>query len=448
MPMKTNCKSISVYEYQRLTVGNPLDKKDFDALRSFILNQEGEGVNESVPFDELKTEEAGACMKLTANHGQEVLTVQNYVGTILLSTGTTIEVLPKIFKSETNNKCEARKLVIEMLKTCGLISSKSFQNARIHEEKMSIFEVYIRVFLDEVFELYKKGLKSGYEQKQENEKFFKGKLLFSQHIKHNFAHAERFFVEYEEFTVNRPENRLIKTTLAFLRGISRVEENRRDLHRLSMIFEDVEKSTHIQSDFQKCTGGRNMREYETILSLCKIFLSGYSFSTYVGKHNTVALLFPMEKLFECYIAKKLQERLEGWEISTQYRGKYLFEEPKMFLLKPDIFLTSQDKSRKIILDTKWKVLSNNASEHYGISQADMYQMYAYYHRYKVDKVMLVYPQVNLSSPLSWKVGGQEIISAHFVPYEKMSEKGFNVGKLIDAIIKTPEKNTTATQQHN
>ena len=445
MKMKhNNPEPIKVYEYQRLTVGNPLDKKDFDALRSFILNQEGEGVNESVPFDELKTEEAGACMKLTANHGQEVLTVQNYVGTILLSTGRTIEVLPKIFKPEVNNEGEARKLVIEMLKTCGLISSKSFQNARIHEEKMSIFEVYIRVFLDEVFELYKKGLKSGYEQKQENEKFFKGKLLFSQHIKHNFAHAERFFVEYEEFTVNRPENRLIKTTLAFLRGVSRVEANRRDLHRLSMIFEDVEKSTHIQSDFQKCTGGRNMREYETVLSLCKIFLSGYSFSTYVGKHNTVALLFPMEKLFESYIAKKLQEsdKLEAWEISTQHSGQYLFDEPKMFLLKPDIFLASKD-GKKIILDTKWKVLSNNASEHYGISQADMYQMYAYYHRYKVDKVMLVYPQVNLPFPLSWKINGQEIISAHFIPYErdKVSDdvKGFNVENLMVAINTTLAK---------
>ena len=159
----------------------------------------------------------------------------------------------------------------------------------------------------------------------------------------------------------------------------------------------------------------------------------------------------MEKLFECYIAKKLQEsdELKAWKISTQHSGQYLFEEPKMFLLKPDIFLTSQDKGRKIILDTKWKVLSNNASEHYGISQADMYQMYAYYCRYNVDKVLLVYPQVNLPFPLAWKVGGQEIISAHFIPYEKMGDgiKGFDVVDLIKAI-NPSAKNVTATQQHN
>jgi 5-methylcytosine-specific restriction enzyme subunit McrC len=42
------------------------------------------------------------------------------------------------------------------------------------------------------------------------------------------------------------------------------------------------------------------------------------------------------------------------------------------------------------LDTQWKLLSDNAWN-YGISQADMYQMYAYSKKYKADRIVLLYP---------------------------------------------------------
>ena len=109
-----------IYEYSKLSVGNPswLTKDDFTELRSFILKQE-EGVGGSLSFKGLKTEEATACMKLSVDkHGKEMLTVQNHVGTILLSTGKSIEILPKIFRDngQGNSPQEARLLVVEMLK--------------------------------------------------------------------------------------------------------------------------------------------------------------------------------------------------------------------------------------------------------------------------------------------------------------------------------------------
>ena len=42
------------------------------------------------------------------------------------------------------------------------------------------------------------------------------------------------------------------------------------------------------------------------------------------------------------------------------------------------------------MDTKWKVLAD-AKANYGISQADMYQMYAYQKKYKSESVTLLYP---------------------------------------------------------
>ena len=42
------------------------------------------------------------------------------------------------------------------------------------------------------------------------------------------------------------------------------------------------------------------------------------------------------------------------------------------------------------MDTKWKKLSLNETN-YGISQSDMYQMYAYSKKYKTPEIWLLYP---------------------------------------------------------
>lgn len=46
---------------------------------------------------------------------------------------------------------------------------------------------------------------------------------------------------------------------------------------------------------------------------------------------------------------------------------------------------------ELIIDTKWKLLTENEDENYGISQADMYQMYAYAHKFKCNDIVLCYP---------------------------------------------------------
>ena len=43
------------------------------------------------------------------------------------------------------------------------------------------------------------------------------------------------------------------------------------------------------------------------------------------------------------------------------------------------------------LKTKWKSLADNPRINYGISQADMYQMYAYSKKYGTSEIWLLYP---------------------------------------------------------
>lgn len=134
-----------------------------------------------------------------------------------------------------------------------------------------------------------------------------------------------------------------------------------------------------------------MKHYEKALTWCRIFLKQLSFTVNKGAEVSIALLFPMERLFESYISFMLRKNIRNtqFKLHTQDNSHSLFSYPKKsFSLRSDIVLESDKNS--IVMDTKWKVLSENKGNK-GITQTDMYQMYAYGKKYNASKVLLLYP---------------------------------------------------------
>ena len=139
-----------------------------------------------------------------------------------------------------------------------------------------------------------------------------------------------------------------------------------------------------------------MKDYSTALLWSRVFLMGKSFTSFSGSEVAMALLFPMETLFESYIAVLLKKKLgyADFSVSAQDKTYHLFDEPgKKFLMRPDIVVKRKSDGAVFILDTKWKILADSKSN-YGISQADMYQMYAYQKKYGANHVTLVYPKTD------------------------------------------------------
>lgn len=362
-----------------------LPERTFSALEEFVLT------NQNSETDALEL------MGLSARKGVgKIITAKNYVGIITMKDGTTIEILPKISSEIDDDEqgLRTKKLLIDMLKTLRDTPYKTLQTSNVNIEKMNIFEIFIRMFIDEVFFIVKRGLKCSYESIEENATFFKGKMKFSQQIKYNHSHKERNFVEYDAFTVNRPENRLLKATLLHLYKHSTSSKNRNDIKILLNSFGEIEASVDYKTDFSKYIPDRNMKDYSTALLWSKVFLMGKSFTSFAVSEVAVALLFPMETLFESYIAALLKKELgiKGYLVSAQDRKYHLFDEPdKKFLMKPDIVITNKVNKSIFVMDTKWKVLSDS-KHNYGISQADMYQMYAYQKKYSAINVTLLYPK--------------------------------------------------------
>jgi 5-methylcytosine-specific restriction enzyme subunit McrC len=103
----------------------------------------------------------------------------------------------------------------------------------------------------------------------------------------------------------------------------------------------------------------------------------------VGDWHGISLLFPMEKLFERFVASALRRRLAtGARMVTQAAREYLcaHDGGAMFRLEPDLLI--EHAGCRWVLDTKWKRLDvGDKLNKYGLSQADFYQLYAYGAKY-------------------------------------------------------------------
>ncbi len=325
----------------------------------------------------------------------ETVTLKNYVGLIQMRHGYQIEVLPKICFGEEGSdegNIKTKRTFLRMLRSMRDFPSKVFNDANLKVDKMNLYEVFINMYISEARQLVKHGIKSSYVRAEDNLRLYKGKLQVGRQIRENCAHKERFCVSFDEFHANRPENRIVKATLEKLIKLTASAENAREIRRLLLSFDLVESSTNYQKDFSSVVISRNTREYESLMQWSKVFLLNKSFTTFSGNQCSRALLFPMESVYESFVAQQIKKLMspDGWKVTCQDKGYYLFVEPRaQFKLKPDIVLRKEQ--RVVILDTKWKKLIDNKRKNYGISQADMYQMYAYSKKYKTPEIWLLYP---------------------------------------------------------
>ncbi|AHJ13391.1 McrC family protein [Sulfurospirillum multivorans] len=338
----------------------------------------------------LDNEETAQYLKITTKKGfGKVLQAQNYVGVIQTKDGTTIEILPKI---QNISEEKSKDILIKMLKTLKKSPFKNCNMAHLKSAKMPLLEIFITMFLEELAALVRKGIKSDYITKEENLKFLKGKLKIGEQIKQNTIHKERFFVEFQEFLSDRAENRLIKTTLQYLYKKSKLNANQQRIREFLFVFDEISVCKDIKNDFLHVKPNRQMKDYEHVLLWCKTFLLENSFSPYKGNDIAFALLFDMNLLFESYVGDYLKKK--GLHVKLQDAKHHLAYENESgrFRLKPDILI--YDEEELLIADTKWKILSKEKTNE-GISQPDMYQLYAYGTKYEACQEMyLIYPKDN------------------------------------------------------
>lgn len=338
----------------------------------------------------------------------------SYVGVIQIP-GLTLEILPKIDRPDANGDKEKKRSAQDNLLYMLSITRK----VPIEERDLAglntghdLLDSLIAIFTSRLLDELRKGLEHNYIHHEENLSILKGKLLFSQHIRHNASHQERAFVGFDEFIADTPLNRIFKVTCRRLLGMVSANSIQKQLRELLGVLDEVSDRAASLHDFDKVHLTRNNERFKPLFTFCRMLMLNQSSAPATGKNETFSLLFPMEQLFEEFIATIIQRHASTFfpnihsnaiRIQAKGRNDYLMKHgdgSRRFLLKPDIIVDSgNDTPPCLILDTKWKRLQTTGEDlKNGVSQADIYQLYAYAKHYECRQNVLLYPKVKGVDP--------------------------------------------------
>lgn len=339
-------------------------------------------------------------LQLSQRRGRPAVRVKSFVGVIRAPDSFQIEVLPKIGKTTgSDGNVKARQLLIDMLRCLAGFRHVQTDSAQLAATCMPLLEVFISEFLRSTAHLVKRGLRSDYSSRQDNLLTLRGKLQMAAHLRHNHCRCERFFVAFDKFSPDRPENRLLHAALRRALAWTASQANQQLARELCFVFAQIPASRHPLTDFQRIRLDRGMSHYEDALAWARLILSDESPLTGLGHHQAPSLLFPMEAVFEAFVAKHLARQLRPGHtlhVQTHSLAMVRHREQDWFHLKPDL-LVRDATGHRLVLDTKWKLLAETratGTDKYGLDQADFYQLYTYGQNYLNGHgdVVLIYPK--------------------------------------------------------
>lgn len=323
------------------------------------------------------------------------LRLDSYVGVLESPCGTRIEILPKHVRGESD-VATARNVLVRMLRHGLRLKVRDTGPTALQTFDAPVSEWIIQQFLQELDLLVRRGLRFDYHPVEEEVRFLRGRLQVARQIRQPAGRQHLFQVEHQIFDASRPENRLLASALDKVAGMTREPANWRMSHELEHQVVEVRRSHDVAGDFRRWSSDRLMSHYGAIRPWCELILGNRNPMWALGEWTGRSLLFPMEKVFECYVEACLRRQLpRGATLRTQAASRFLSRqgERRMFQLRPDFLI--EHEGATWVVDAKWKLIDEaDVANNFGLSQSDFYQLFAYGKRYLpggAGQLVLVYP---------------------------------------------------------
>lgn len=381
----------------------------------------------------------------TDNHYQPFLQfddnqirANNFVG-FIQNGDEVVEIYPKVFRKHLPNPSENEKML--MLRHIFYWFSYCrkwnfpFNQASLDTIEIDEFpELIINLIANQFLETVSKQPLTMYQEVEETLANPRGSINFKRYISSSLSHGnfQNIECDYEPFLFDNKVNRVIKYCSRLLMNQTKFSENLRILQDVVFILDEVEDLHCTLHDIDKISLNTFFSDYSILLDSCKLILSQQLYSSRTYDLSQWCLLFPMEYIFEDFLAGFLENRFsKDWNIEYQKSDEYLSNTPKVFNMQHDIFLTSRHETkRKVIIDTKYKLRQDNfkTDPKKGVAQSDLYQMVSYAFKRGCTDIILVYPNIsdNINSPDNFEIisgfeGAEKItISAIEIPFSSLT----------------------------
>jgi 5-methylcytosine-specific restriction enzyme subunit McrC len=422
---------LSCREYETVERGDPrLSAAQFDELVRFALTDDGAKVMEP---------------------HRAAVRMLNHVGVIKLRSGLLVEILPKVqtagtaYAASADQRESARALLIDLLRALsGFSEYRVFASAPLRSARYPLFEIFIRMFLDEVDGVVVRGVRRDYVSRDEELAVLRGKLRVTEQIRQEVIAPHRFAVRYDEYFEDTAENRLLKGALEITGRLTRSADSHRRIQQLLFLFEEVNRPVDHEGMWARLAIHRANDYYIQALRWAMLFLRRRRITSTAGADLAFSLLFPMEKLFERYVFEHLRRNPALNDVRASSSRHHLAEEQghPIFQIIPDITAESYDGTVRFIFDAKWKRLDEAArDQRYLISQADMYQLLSYaavYHAGEARRsvrLYLVYPKSEtFTEPRHFRFSTEPVFRITAVPFDLAGALDGTYGFRVDTAV--------------
>lgn len=325
------------------------------------------------------------------------LKLDNHVGVLETPCGLRLEILPKhVDGVDRHTVRQSRLLLRRMLEAAMNLPPREADEADVQLFDHPLLEWVMHRFLQGLDHVVKRGMRRDYLRVEEERPFLRGQLDAVKQMRAAPGRGHLFNVRHDIFSVDRPENRLLKSALKVVSATSREAENWRLANELLHLLDEVPASSDIPADFRAWRRDRLMAHYQPARPWCELVLGEQMPLALAGEARGISLLFPMEQLFERYVGTALRATLPlPFKLIEQSSRHWFCDQAGtgIFQLRPDFLI--EGPGFAMLLDAKWKRLDGtNRRQNYGIDQADFYQLFGYGHKYLGGKgeMALIYPR--------------------------------------------------------
>lgn len=322
---------------------------------------------------------------------RQTFKLEGLVGVAPLPGGRQLEILPKIADCECEVE-KSRRLLCKMLGALMDTTSYEAGEASIEMFRMPLTAWVMEQFLLQLNRLFQTGLRFSYSRRDDKKPFIRGQLQVGRQLRELPHRLHLFNIRHDIFSPDRPENRLLKSALVKIEKNLPAGRNWRRTGKFLQYMEMIPESVNIREDFERWGEHRLMAGYAPIRPWCRLVLGHEMPFAITGPQMGISFLFSMPRLFEKYLAKKLQGLVvPGSRLHIQKGDRHLchFDDKNHFALRPDMLVERGD-GQKVVLDAKWKRLENEDLP----EKNDVAQLYIYGQRYLQGRgrVGLVYPR--------------------------------------------------------
>ncbi|MEM3564735.1 MAG: hypothetical protein QXR19_16005 [Candidatus Jordarchaeaceae archaeon] len=343
------------------------------------------------------------------NIGPSYIKTLNYVGVMKVGSFL-VEIFPKFYKKrQIEFQVQRDKAAYNLLKMLTFSERLPFRVREVDIADLAIsespfFEILVQLFAKNLLKLLKSKQNLEYVRKVDELKFVKGKIDTKRYSSPAKLHIIPCI--FHERCMDNLINRTLKYTSYLMLHTVNTYDNFRLLKKIISILDPVPIIPIKLQEVDSIPFNRLNMDFKPFINICKVFLRNATFTLQASEIETFSILIPMEILFEDFIAGVIRENKiilgDGAIVKPQESLGYLAQkegnESGVFKLVPDILVLVG--SKKFIIDTKYKTLDPD-DKNLGVSQQDIYQMYAYATKSDAEKVLLLYPDLEGELKNKW-----------------------------------------------